>query len=77
MDHEDTFPRLICWLDEQEVPYRLIDHAPAGRTEVESPMRGNTLRQAAKYIVLSKSPLPGAYRSRPFDVFSPTASSMS
>ncbi|HEU5198770.1 MAG TPA: YbaK/EbsC family protein [Ktedonobacterales bacterium] len=52
MNHDDTYTRLIAWLDEQGVPYRLIDHAPEGRTEVVSPMRGNALRQAAKCIVL-------------------------
>ena len=52
MNHEDTYTRLITWLDEQGIPYRLIDHAPEGRTEVVSPMRGNSLRQAAKCIVL-------------------------
>ena len=52
MNQEDTYTRLIAWLDEQGVAYRLIDHAPEGRTEVVSPMRGNALRQAAKCIVL-------------------------
>jgi Ala-tRNA(Pro) deacylase len=32
--------------------YRLIDHAAEGRTEIDSPMRGNALSQAAKCIVL-------------------------
>ena len=52
MNHEDTYTRLLAWLDEQGVHYRLIDHAPEGRTEVVSSMRGNALRQAAKCIVL-------------------------
>ena len=52
MNQEDAYTRLIAWLDEQGVSYRLIDHAPEGRTEVVSPMRGNALRQAAKCIVL-------------------------
>src|SRR5512146_3231914 len=52
MNQEDMYTRLIAWLDEQGVPYRLIDHAPEGRTEVVSPMRGNALHQAAKCIVL-------------------------
>jgi Ala-tRNA(Pro) deacylase len=30
----------------------LIDHAPEGRTEIVSPLRGNALAQAAKCIVL-------------------------
>ena len=49
---EDTYERLIALLDQQGVPYRLIDHAPEGRTELVSVMRGNTLSQAAKCIVL-------------------------
>jgi len=52
IEHEDTYAHLIAWLDQQGVPYRLIDHAPEGRTELVSPMRGNALSQAAKCIVL-------------------------
>jgi len=49
---EDTYARLIALLDQHGVQYRLIDHAPEGRTELVSAMRGNTLSQAAKCIVL-------------------------
>ena len=52
MEHEATYTRLIAFLDSHEVPYRLIDHAAEGRTELVSPMRGNALSQAAKCIVL-------------------------
>ncbi len=52
MEYEDTYTRLIDFLNEHEVPYRLIDHAAEGRTELVSPMRGNELSQAAKCIVL-------------------------
>jgi Ala-tRNA(Pro) deacylase len=52
MEQEDTYTQLIAFLDGQEVPYRLIDHAAEGRTELVSPMRGNELSQAAKCIVL-------------------------
>ena len=48
----DTYTQLIAFLEEQGVVYRLIDHAPEGRTEVVSPMRGNALAQAAKCIIL-------------------------
>ena len=48
----DTYTQLIAFLDRQAVQYRLIDHAPEGRTELVSPMRGNALSQAAKCIVL-------------------------
>lgn len=51
-DSVDTYSRLIMWLDHQSVPYRLIDHASEGRTELVSQMRGNDLSQAAKCIVL-------------------------
>src|ERR1700686_4149973 len=55
MDSEDTYTaytQLIAFLDQHGVSYRLIDHAPEGRTELVSPMRGNALSQAAKCIVL-------------------------
>lgn len=52
MIEETTYTRLIALLDEHEARYRLIDHAPEGRTELVSAMRGNTLSQAAKCIVL-------------------------
>ena len=49
---EDTYTQLIAFLDRHGVQYRLIDHAPEGRTELVSQMRGNALSQAAKCIVL-------------------------
>ena len=52
MEQEGTYARLIAFLDRHEVPYRLIEHAAEGRTELVSPMRGNALSQAAKCIVL-------------------------
>ncbi|HYX48848.1 MAG TPA: hypothetical protein VE843_03860 [Ktedonobacteraceae bacterium] len=52
MEQDDTHTHLITFLDENDVPYRLIDHAAEGRTELVSPMRGNELSQAAKCIVL-------------------------
>src|SRR6266571_8177367 len=52
MDSEDTYTQLIAFLDRHGVQYRMIDHAPEGRTELVSPMRGNALSQAAKCIVL-------------------------
>jgi Ala-tRNA(Pro) deacylase len=52
MASTDTYERLIAFLDEHGAQYRLIDHAPEGRTELVSPMRGNALSQAAKCIVL-------------------------
>jgi Ala-tRNA(Pro) deacylase len=48
----NAYTQLITFLDQHGVQYRLIDHAPEGRTEIVSPMRGNALSQAAKCIVL-------------------------
>src|SRR6266853_6015171 len=52
MNQQDTYTQLIAFLDRHGVQYQLIDHAPEGRTELVSAMRGNTLSQAAKCIVL-------------------------
>src|ERR1041385_437824 len=52
MAEQDTYSRLIALLDEQQAKYRLIDHAPEGRTDLVSPMRGNDIKQAAKCIIL-------------------------
>jgi Ala-tRNA(Pro) deacylase len=49
---EDTYIQLIAFLEQHGAAYRLIDHAPEGRTEIVSPMRGNELSQAAKCIIL-------------------------
>lgn len=52
MSEQDTYSKLIAYLDENNVPYRLIDHEPEGRTEIVSAMRGNAVEQAAKCIIL-------------------------
>ena len=52
MTSEDTYTKLITFLDENKAEYRLIDHEPEGRTEIVSPMRGNKVSQAAKCIVV-------------------------
>src|SRR5262249_20759463 len=49
---QDTYSRLIELLDQNQAHYRLIDHAPEGRTDIVSPMRGNDVKQAAKCIIL-------------------------
>jgi Ala-tRNA(Pro) deacylase len=49
---DDAYSQLIGFLDQHGAQYRLIDHPPEGRTEIVSPMRGNTLSQAAKCIIL-------------------------
>jgi Ala-tRNA(Pro) deacylase len=54
-DEADRYPlyaRLIALLEAHGAVYRLIDHAPEGRTEFVSPLRGNRLSQAAKCLVL-------------------------
>jgi len=51
MDNE-TYTKLIEFLDQHNAQYRLIDHEPEGRTEIVSPMRGNKVSQAAKCIVI-------------------------
>ncbi len=51
-DIQDTYTHLISLLDQHGAPYRLIDHEAEGRTELVSAMRGNTLAQAAKCIVM-------------------------
>src|SRR5947209_13638630 len=54
---EDTYKRLVALLNEHGAHYRLIDHAPEGRTELVSAMRGNRLSQAAKCIILMVNPV--------------------
>ena len=49
---DDLYGTLIQLLDQHKATYRLIDHAPEGRTELVSKMRGNDLRQAANCIVV-------------------------
>ena len=48
----DAYTRLLAILDAQAARYRIIEHAPEGRTDVVSAMRGNELSDAAKCIVL-------------------------
>ena len=48
----DTYDRLLAFLDQHGVPYRLIDHPPEGRTELVSEMRGHDVQHAAKCMIL-------------------------
>ncbi|MFN8442892.1 MAG: threonine--tRNA ligase [Caldilineaceae bacterium] len=48
----NAYEQLIQYLNENHTQYRLIDHAPEGRTEIVSQMRGNQLADAAKCIVV-------------------------
>lgn len=51
-ESDETYRKLIEFLDTHKTEYRLIDHEPEGRTEIVSPMRGNKLSEAAKCIVI-------------------------
>ena len=48
----DVHARLIADLDAAGAHYRLIEHAPEGRTEVVSALRGHALAHAAKCLIL-------------------------
>jgi Ala-tRNA(Pro) deacylase len=48
----DAYDRLIGDLDAAGARYRLLDHAPEGRTEVVSALRGNDVAHAAKCLVV-------------------------
>ncbi len=52
MHATDAYANLIGLLDQGRARYRLLDHAPEGRTELVSAMRGNQLVQAAKCMVV-------------------------
>jgi Ala-tRNA(Pro) deacylase len=52
MSEHETYDRLVALLDEQGAAYRTIDHEPEGATELVSELRGNSLAQAAKCIVV-------------------------
>jgi threonyl-tRNA synthetase len=49
---QDAYAHLIQLLENQGAHYRAIDHAPEGRTEVVSELRGNPLAHAAKCMVV-------------------------
>ena len=48
----EAYERLVDQLDAGRARYRLIDHAPEGRTELVSVLRGNELGAAAKCVVV-------------------------
>lgn len=47
-----AYDRLIAWLDEQHVRYRILEHPPEGRTDIVSGMRGHDPQHAAKCMIL-------------------------
>lgn len=46
------YDRLIADLDAAGARYRLIDHAPEGRTDLVSALRGHDVAQAAKCLIV-------------------------
>lgn len=51
-DGPGLYERLIEDLDAAAARYRLIDHAPEGRTELVSALRGHDVSQAAKCLIV-------------------------
>ncbi|MGH3231611.1 MAG: YbaK/EbsC family protein, partial [Streptosporangiaceae bacterium] len=49
---QDVYARLIAELDVSGARYRLIEHAPEGRTDLVSALRGHALASAAKCLIL-------------------------
>jgi Ala-tRNA(Pro) deacylase len=47
-----TYDRLIALLDRHGARYRLLDHAPEGRTDLVSALRGHDPVHAAKCMIL-------------------------
>lgn len=48
----DAYERLLSLLDDHGARYRVIDHAPEGRTEAVSAYRGHPVEHAAKCLVV-------------------------
>jgi Ala-tRNA(Pro) deacylase len=48
----DVYARLITDLEAAGARYRLIEHAPEGRTDLVSELRGHDLASAAKCLIL-------------------------
>jgi Ala-tRNA(Pro) deacylase len=46
------YDELIALLDGREAAYRVLEHAPEGRTEVVSALRGHPIDQAAKCMIV-------------------------
>jgi Ala-tRNA(Pro) deacylase len=49
---QDAYQRLLRLLEEGKADFRIIEHAPEGRTELVSAMRGHPVAEAAKCLVL-------------------------
>jgi Ala-tRNA(Pro) deacylase len=52
MPMSDIHEQLLALLDHEGARYRVIEHAPEGRTEVIAQIRGNQIEQSIKSMVL-------------------------
>lgn len=52
MEPQDIYSKLIALLDAAGARYRVVEHIPAGQTELVSQIRGNRLAQAVKSLVV-------------------------
>lgn len=50
-DHPSVLARLLALLDQRQVPYRRLDHAPVFTSEEAARVRGTTLSSGAKALV--------------------------
>ena len=48
----DAYERLVALLDAEGARYRILEHAPEGRSEIVSGLRGHPARESAKCIIL-------------------------
>lgn len=51
-ERPSVLARLLALLDERQVPYRRLDHAPVFTSEEAARVRGTTLRSGAKALVV-------------------------
>ena len=52
MNDDSAYARLIAMLDRHQARYRVIDHAPEGRTDIVSALRNHDVRSAAKCLIM-------------------------
>jgi Ala-tRNA(Pro) deacylase len=52
MAEAEAYERLIQLLEAGKAQYRIIEHAPEGRTDIVSPLRGHPVNEAAKCLIL-------------------------
>ena len=49
---DDIYNRICALFNQHNASYRVIEHEPEGKTEIISQLRGNSLSQAAKALVI-------------------------